>query len=227
MVIYTLDGKSHKIDTSNEINSGGYGNIYLVFGNKCLKLFKKPVLRSDDMTFDENVYNVIRKLELKNFYKQHDLFYNRGLTKILGYVSDYYENEDIDIMTMPVDYTLNALCNLYDSLVKLSDNNICAEDLHRENVITNERDITIIDTDLYYKSDEDKSLIKKYNIYHLINLFKQLYYKSNSKHSEIDTLTLCRRIDALFSVSKNYSVDPVVRRLIRYKYPIDYLKKSR
>ena len=37
---------------------------------------------------------------------------------------EYYKNENIDILTMPIDYTIENLCKLYKSIIKLNQNNI-------------------------------------------------------------------------------------------------------
>ena len=46
------------------------------------------------MSFDEDVFNIIRKLKPKNIYTLGDLYYNKSLTRILGYLSEYYSKED-------------------------------------------------------------------------------------------------------------------------------------
>lgn len=124
MIAYTEDKKRYNLDTDNFIDEGEYGRVYLTSNNKCLKIFKQSISRKDKMSFDEDVFNIIRKLKPKNIYTLGDLYYNKSLTRILGYLSEYYSKEDINILTMPVDYTFDNLCSLYDRyLVKERFNN--------------------------------------------------------------------------------------------------------
>ena len=166
MIAYTEDKKRYNLDTDNFIDEGEYGRVYLTSNNKCLKIFKQSISRKDKMSFDEDVFNIIRKLKPKNIYTLGDLYYNKSLTRILGYLSEYYSKEDINILTMPVDYTFDNLCSLYDSFVLLSEYNIRISDTCTQNVILNNNGITIIDTDFYYiDANSNKLAIKKSNIY--------------------------------------------------------------
>ena len=179
MIAYTEDKKRYNLDTDNFIDEGEYGRVYLTSDNKCLKIFKQSISRKDKMSFDEDVFNIIRKLKPKNIYTLGDLYYNKSLTRILGYLSEYYSKEDINILTMPVDYTFDNLCSLYDSFVLLSEYNIRISDTCPQNVILNNNGITIIDTDFYYiDANSNKLAIKKSNIYDLGELFSWIYMNS-------------------------------------------------
>lgn len=179
MIAYTEDKKRYNLDTDNFIDEGEYGRVYLTSNNKCLKIFKQSISRKDKMSFDEDVFNIIRKLKPKNIYTLGDLYYNKSLTRILGYLSEYYSKEDINILTMPVDYTFDNLCSLYDSFVLLSEYNIRISDTCTQNVILNNNGITIIDTDFYYiDANSNKLAIKKSNIYDLGELFSWIYMNS-------------------------------------------------
>lgn len=227
MRLYTIDGKSHNFSFDSSTKEGTYGNINLTKNNKCLKLFKTEVSRKDKKDFDEEIYNEIRKLNLENYYVLYDLYYNQALTKILGYLSEYYQAEDIDILTMPIDYTLNNLCTLYRSLSILAENYIRTDDLHKDNIITQKDKIIVIDTDLYYKDSKSaKEEILKQNIYDLRDLFIEIYLTSLNNYQGKERFRMAEKVFRLFTINSTFGVDPVIKKLIKYKYPIDYLRKK-
>ena len=226
MIAYTEDKKRYNLDTDNFIDEGEYGRVYLTSDNKCLKIFKQSISRKDKMSFDEDVFNIIRKLKPKNIYTLGDLYYNKSLTRILGYLSEYYSKEDINILTMPVDYTFDNLCSLYDSFVLLSEYNIRISDTCPQNVILNNNGITIVDTDFYYiDTNSNKSVIKKSNIYDLGELFAWIYMRSLEEIDFDKRSAMIAKIERLFMPIDTFGVEPVIKKLAKYKYPIDYLHK--
>lgn len=225
MIAYTEDKKRYNLDTDNFIDEWEYGRVYLTSNNKCLKIFKQSISRKDKMSFDEDVFNIIRKLKPKNIYTLGDLYYNKSLTRILGYLSEYYSKEDINILTMPVDYTFDNLCSLYDSFVLLSEYNIRISDTCSQNVILNNNGITIIDTDFYYiDANSNKLAIKKSNIYDLGELFSWIYMNSLKETDFNKRSSMIDKIEKLFIPIGTFGVEPVIKKLIKYKYPIDYLQ---
>lgn len=230
MELYTINKTKYNFDIDISFNQGFYGKIYLFNNSKCLKIFKEPVQRNNQIDFEEKTYNQIKKLKLDNFYKLYDLYYNRELTKILGYLSKYYQSENVDILTMPTEYTLDNLCKLYNSFKKLSEHHIYTNDIHSGNVIINSKDIIVIDTDLYYKSSiETIDVILKENIYNLSDLFVDIYLSSLSKYNfpnKYDKVNITSKIQTLFTMNTISGTDSVIKKLIKYKYPIDYLKKK-
>lgn len=226
MIAYTEDKKRHSLNTDNFIDEGEYGRVYLTSGNKCLKIFKQSISRKDKMSFDEDAFNIIRELKPKNIYTLGDLYYNRTLTRILGYLSEYYSKEDINILTMPVDYTFDSICSLYDSFILLSEHNIHVSDACPQNVILNNEGITIVDTDFYYiDTNSNKSAIKKSNIYDLGELFSWIYMNSLKETDFNKRSAMIDKIEKLFMPIGTFGVEPVIKKLAKYKYPIDYLHK--
>ena len=218
MIAYTEDKKRYNLDTDNFIDEGEYGRVYLTSNNKCLKIFKQSISRKDKMSFDEDVFNIIRKLKPKNIYTLGDLYYNKSLTRILGYLSEYYSKEDINILTMPVDYTFDNLCSLYDSFVLLSEYNIRISDTCTQNVILNNNGITIIDTDFYYiDANSNKLAIKKSNIYDLGELFSWIYMNSLKETDINKRSAMIDKIEKLFIPIGTFGVEPVIKKLIKFR----------
>lgn len=226
MIAYTEDKKRHSLDTDNFIDEGEYGRVYLTGDNRCLKIFKESISRKDKKSFDEDVFNIIRELKPKNIYTLGDLYYNKSLTRILGYLSEYYSKEDINILTMPVDYTFDSLCSLYDSFSLLSKYKVCVDDVTTLNVILNSNGITIIDIDSYYKDNKntEKSILKN-NLYTLGELFACIYINSLTEIDAGKRARMTDKIERLFISVGTFGVEPVIKKLIKYKYPIDYLQK--
>lgn len=227
MIAYTEDKKRYNLDTNNLIGEGEYGKTYLLNNNKCLKVFNEKISRKDNNSFfNEEAFKRIKALNLKNFYKIYDIYYNRTLTKTSGYLSEYYQSEDIDILTMPVDYTLDNLCILYDSFYSLAENNIYTNDVSPRNVILNSNSITVIDTDMYYINyKSDNKMVYHNNFYDLGELFSWLYMESLKETDHQKRCELIDKIQKIFMPVGTFGVEPVIKKLSKYKYPIDYLKK--
>lgn len=226
MIAYTEDKKRHNLNINNFIGEGEYGRVYLTSDNKCLKIFKESISRKDKMSLDEDVFNIIRELKPKNIYTLGDLYYNKSLTRILGYLSEYYSKEDINVLTMPVDYTFDSLCSIYNSFVLLSEHNIWVSDVGQQNVILNNNGITIIDTDFYYiNTYRNKSAIKQSNMYALRELFTCIYINSLTEVDAGKRVRMADKIERLFMPVDTFGVEPIIKKLIKYKYPIDYLQK--
>ncbi len=196
--------KNYRID--DYFNCGEYGYIYKLGIDKCLKLF------SDEFYFNDQVLKIIKNLNLDNFYKIYDLLYDKD-NHFCGYTMKYYEEKDIDITKMPIGYTLDNLYRLRNSFIKLSENNILANDCCKENVIMDDKDITIIDTDLYYLTEDTNNI--NYNL--LINLFKRIYHDSLKLYG-YDNYDIDYFLNNLF----DKDISTTEKKLIRYKYPIDY-----
>lgn len=228
MQLYTKDGKVCNYDDYDNyttLGSGIYGSVYKTHDNKCLKVFKENAFKDEDIVFDESVYEDIRRLNLRGFYRLYDLYYNKNLSEVMGYLSDYYEKEDINILTMPTDYTLSNLYTLYDSFCALSRKGIYTEDLHPDNVIMDSNKITIIDIDLFYRGKKkNMSHVLMCNVRNLTDLFSWIYMSSIEGGNFRDRGKMINKIQNLFYVNGKHGVDPVIKRLIKYKYPIDYLK---
>ena len=228
MILYDSSGKPKRFDITGNYLEGIMGKLYIV-GNECLKLFLNSIDRRATNCFDEDVFTTIMALRLKNFYQLYDLYYNRNLTKIRGYLAKYYEPKEIDILTMPVDYVLNNFYNLYESATKLAVNGIRICDLHDGNVILQDKEIIVIDVDEYHKDhifNDEKSVLRK-NIKAICALFISLFNDALYKyHSSENLVALSELTSELFRVNPIFGADPICKKLSRYKYPIDYLKRK-
>lgn len=128
---------------------------------------------------------------------------------------------------MSTSYTLDNLYTIYSSMKKLAENYICVDDLHKNNVILQNNKIVIIDIDLYYRflNSSIQDILSK-NVYNLNPLFHSLFLDCLTNISAKDRFEMVTRIGNLFIMDSRYGIEPVVRKLSKYKYPIDYLRRK-
>ena len=211
-VFYDKDGNKLLIYTHMGILGYGlYGVVYKIGKDKCLKHI------TNDSRSNSEVIEEIMKLDLESFYKIYKLLYDRD-GYFSGYTMKYYDGEDIDILLMPTDYTLDNFAKMERDIKKISEKNIFVDDLHTENVILNRNELIVIDVDNYTFSTNENLLNS--NITEVYRLFKELYIESMIKNYS-ETVDELRVIRQLFKSNNN-----IYDELKGYKYPIDYIKKK-
>lgn len=224
--LYNSLGKKIIYNNDETIDSGAYATTYKGQNNLCIKVWNSDGLG----TLDCNTFKYIKKLNLPNYYYLRSMLYSSRKEAILrrnpcGYYYPYIKSEDIDILTMPVSYTLDNLDGLFRSICILTSRNIRCIDLQAENVILNKEGITAIDIDLYSRNCElSMDLLKKYNFYDLENLFIDLYFDALRRHY-LDNDKLFSLLSSLFMIYDYDGIQGVSKKLKKYKYPIDYIKK--
>lgn len=222
MQLYDKDGNVIKFSTDRKIEEGKiYSNIYKVSEEECIKIFKNT---SDELTLE--ILSLIRDLNLPSFYSIHDFYFDRN-RDFKAYTMEYYKKDNIDILTMPTDYTLSNLYAIYNDIERLTDENVVVSDLHSGNVILNRDGITVIDADLYYQLfNAERYKLERKNLLALIYLFKDLYFGAlDTFHNGSDTSIYFDSIRNLFDSYDADSIHRVYKKLSRYKYPIDYISK--
>ena len=222
MVFYTENNDIIRYKTNNKIGGEQCGLVYKLDGDECFKKF-----RSKSMRVNKEALVLIQDLGLENFCKIKRFLYNERKT-IIGYLMEYYKKEDIDILTMPMDYTIGNLCKLYNSVIKLSQNNIYISDMHTGNIIMNSNSIIIIDYDLYVLNGYFTGPLLEYkNIEALKYLFQEIYKDALIEfHKEYNTEANRSLIDGTFELWTKEGFNKTCKKLVRYKYPIDYIKKG-
>lgn len=210
--------KTYQLD--NEFNKGKYGQIYQINDDILLKIF----VNYPNNTNFELTFKTIMNMNLENFYQIYQMLYNNN-GQFVGYTMKLYKEEEIDILTMPIDYTLDNLKKISNSIKLLTNNNILINDMRCDNSICNNNDIIVIDIDLYQKINKSTYIDIDYkNNSSLLHLFKGLYYRSLCiYHDAINSDNLI--LDSIFD--KDNTVDDICKKLAKYKYPIDYLSERR
>ena len=222
MIFYTENNDVLRYKTNNKIGGETCGLVYKVSDDECFKKF-----RSKNMRIDKEMLLLVQRLGLENFCKIKRLLYNKN-NILIGYLMEYYKKENIDILTMPIDYTIDNLCKLYNSVIKLSQNNIFINDMHTGNIIMNYNKIIIIDYDLYVMDGYFTGPLLEYkNIYSLIYLFKTIYKEALMEfHEEYNFEYNRNKIDNMFGMWTPDELDKTCKKLIKYRYPIDYIKNK-
>ena len=195
------------------VGSGLYGTVYQIDNNVCLKHISYP------FNTNKEIIKEFMKLDLPSFYKIYKLLFDK-YNEITGYIMKYYKNEEIDIMTMPIEYTLDNLASMLKDIRIISEKNILVEDAHTDNVILNNDRIIIIDVDNYSLSQRCDILNK--NIYSIYSLFQNIYVESMLKYYEVtnEELIVTRKL------FYGKDIDYIYNELSNYKYPIEYVRKK-
>ena len=220
MYFYNKEGKRLNYTVGDPIGGEMYGNIYKLSEDVCLKVYKKG------QTGNEEILKFINELGLKNFYRIYELLYNRK-GNFKAHTMKFYESSDIDILTMPMYYTLNNLYNIYESVIKLTQNNIFITDMHTGNIVIGDKDITIIDVDIYEFAKYFSSVkLNEKNTSALRRLFEEIYLEAlKAYHPEYQNFNNIEIIRSTFELYNQSALDRTFKRLVKYKYPIDCLKK--
>lgn len=220
MKIKLYDEKNNKViyNVGAPFDRGSYGVIYKINDDACLKNFYYG-----NVFETLNVMKDIRNLNLDNFYKIYDfLFDNNG--DFCGYTMKYYQDENIDIMTMPTDYLINNLRTITNSVKRLTDKQICVIDLREHNVIMDKNNIIVIDVDLYNRKDYPLDYLNQINTDAVYRMFINLCYRTlDEKH--FTTTYDMTYLTELFNYKED--TDIVSKKLVKYKYPIDYINECR
>lgn len=220
MKLYDEDGRAVVVRRVGFVGSGMYGRVYKTSDLKCLKLYRRGI----ELDPDTNI--LIKNLELDNFCKIYKiLFDEKGRYK--GNLMEYYQKEKVDVLTLPSEYLLDNLRGLATSVLKLLDNKVFISDMNLDNAIINENEIRVIDTDLYVRREEYKDdVLYRYGVSSLQGLMLSIYLDSLRKyHSSSRIVDDEIAIERLFETP--FDVNHTSKKLVRCKYPIDYVMKCR
>ena len=207
MIFYNETGEKIDYHLLKRIGGGSYSRVYMLPNDSCIKVFKEI-----DNGIDKNNLSFINNLKLDNFYQINDFLFDDN-NNFAAYTMNYYRPSNDSILLMPTMYTLDNLNTIGKSIGVLTDNHIFIPDLHSDNVIIGDNNITVIDTDIYAKSLFFRALYC---------LFKMLYKEAlycDFKYCDDDI----DNINNLF----DYNNADNVKILRRYKYPIDYIRSTR
>lgn len=232
MNYFTQNGNKIKCDQTKLLGTGTRGRVYLTKNQECVKIWTD----TKEEPFESNLFSELKSLNLPNYYILLSLLFKRkqqinNPNLAVGYLSQYIKSNPIDILTMPVSYTLDNLNGLLKSNEILTQNNIMVDDLRcTKNVILNSNTITAIDIDLYTKNHFlNYRELRDTNILELEELFKGLFLESIRKyHKELEnpqTKALIKSRE-LFSLDYHNGISHTSKILSKYKYPIDYFKHN-
>lgn len=180
-----------------QINYGSYCRVYRCSfeGAKCVyKKFNKP---NDFLDSDlESKFAQLNKLSLKRSQFPNFIVTEADIPK--GYLS--FELDDDDYSVADLEYKFYVISETKKAIMELHENGIIHTDIHQDNIILSENNITLIDFDncFYngfnpkeqYYSDFVKLFVKKYGLgknldIYLFNLFVYSYINDEFNYSDI------------------------------------------
>lgn len=217
MRFYNIDGEVNNYHLLSKIGGGSYSRVYMLSPFQCIKIFREldNGINYEDVDF-------INSLNLDNFYKIYSLLFNKtGIFR--GYTMKYYIPIYESIFLKSSEYTLDNFYSIEKSIDILSKHNIFIPDLHSDNVVLGKDEITVIDTDIYSKAmlfDNDKLSMR--NKRALFNLFRMIYIDNLCSYHYYNDNDI-GVINNLF----DFDNPSKVKVLMKYKYPIDYIKDMR
>lgn len=233
MILYSENGEKINFDltTARLIKNGErgfYSDVYH-YGSNCLKMFRMS------RVCDDAVMRAIRNIKCDNLYKILDLYYSSVLRRnddFVAYSSFYYEDCDINILNMPMDYFLDNFSDLRKLAIILGNAGIEMDDLHDENIIFQKNRMIMIDADQYkLHYDLNNSIldyIKSDNIVSIRLLMGAILRRDiahNLNFKDFDRNNIIK-ILALFFHNDDYSIDDIFHELSYYKYPVEFIKKK-
>lgn len=205
-----------------KVGEGSTGTVYRLSKDRCVKIYNEPLNKNFTLEIKK-----IRRLKLSNFYEIYDLLYNKK-GELAGYIMKYYKKDDINLLTTSTDYLLDNYTTLLKSFNTLAQNNIRAYDLYCYNSIINSNGVYIIDIDdYYYEKATPKYIICEENTERVVKLFHDLTAQSILKYFDEPCMQMGKYLEEnknLFSIDNLLYADSISKKLVKYKYPIDYFK---
>lgn len=221
MILYNENKEKISFKTNNKIGGETYGDVYKISETECLKIYK------NSNSVNKKILTFIKNLHLKNYYEIYNLYNNKS-GEFKAHTMKYYKKEEIDILTMPTEYTIDNISRIQHSIEQLTQNNIAIVDTHTGNIIMDSNNITIIDIDLYtFNRFYTSKKLETKNIEILEFLFREIFAEAIlNYHSEYKVYKFTELIKDIFKLSTPTLTEETFKELARYKYPIDYIKKK-
>lgn len=232
MQYYNSKGELVEYNFNYAFSQGDCARVY----KKDDIIFKKYYSNLKNGRISYDIFEMLKSIDnphllslLDTFYiKDEVIDYERFKNDIRSFIIDAYTykfvgEDNIDILTMPTDYTLDNLSEIEKLIEHLTSLHIQVLDLKRDNsLLTNDR-IILIDPDLFNKCDIAMDNLKAHNNIMLMILFKSIFLLSLSgDKSIIKGIYRLFEIEDFNSQSLSYEVS---RKLTGYKRPIDYLRR--
>ena len=215
---------------TNQINHGKCGSVYK-YGNQCIKLYDQPMNMSWNR-LPKTMYQKLKTIPNPSLVNITDILYKEKSDYVVeGYIMDYYEKNDDDILEYPTEYLLRNAHNFLEISANCSSKKIRLLDIRMPNVLITKNNIVLIDPD-------------KWEIKNKLNYFELEKINSSILISLLDDI-ICQYLNKYHSkemVAKKVSADAISRRLLKFsnskktekilakklrhcKRPIDYLHK--
>lgn len=214
-----------------EINHGECATIYRYNEKLCFKYYDrgKTFPRT---TLNAYIYEDLKKFKHSNLVNIKKLLYKEKNYKYIvnAYLLSYYREKYEDFLEVPTEYLLYNIEEIFKLLKKISEFNIRVHDLKRENIILADKNIVLIDPDMWdYDYSNYKKEIEKLNINNIIAMFNDITEESLKKYhldflikNDLYYYIISNKLFPLKN-NPNKAVKVLSKRLNDYKRPIDYV----
>lgn len=173
----------------------------------------------------ENVFDILKDINNTHFIELYEI-YNRSnqidLYKSLcdnhefivsAYTAKYYNDNSVNALLEDKNYLLENFYELEKLFEELTKNNICTDDIKRDNSILGKNGIIIIDPDLFYIVDSSDAFLRQMNKKNLLQLYNSIlvnsleddiyYYKNgNIIRTLLDDIEITGKTDVTHEISK-------------------------
>ena len=208
---------NNPIEGKKVFDSGSYGIIYDNLDGTLTK-----VIRFN--TVDPYSIIKIKELELNNFYKVFDILtFNNGEKEYLrAYKMIVIKKDNTKLLNSNMDYVINNIKIIMNSLKELSDNYIISYDLHNRNLIINNEGMTVIDCDLY---KHDTTYTKESIYRHNIDELKRTIFEELHEEMRKDIVLSLFKKHKLIELFKENDLDNILDLVSSSNSIREYIKK--
>ena len=219
MELYGCDGERIIIKKGNKIGNGNNGTVYQMDNDKCLKIYRSSAWVNVD------TLKIIKDMKFNNYYKIYDMLYDKD-SNFKGMIMKYYPQEEVNVLMMEKDYLLDNVNGLGRDILSLIEKGIFIVDLNIDNTIINRNGITVIDADLYiYREDYDRDLLGRMGYATFRSLVKSIIIDSISMDKSMEDVNIYKAIVENL-VGNPFDTKSMEKKLVRCKYPMEYIKRS-
>lgn len=219
MELYGCDGERLIIKKGNKIGNGNNGTVYQIDNDKCLKIYRSSAWVNVD------TLKIIKDMKFNNYYKIYDMLYDKD-SNFKGMIMKYYPQEEVNVLMMEKDYLLDNVNGLGRDILSLIEKGIFIVDLNIDNTIINRNGITVVDADLYiYREDYDRDLLGRMGYATFRSLVKSIIIDSISMDKSMEDVNIYKAIVENL-VGNPFDTKSMEKKLVRYKYPMEYIKRS-
>lgn len=219
MELYGCDGERLIIKKGNKIGNGNNGTVYQMDNDKCLKIYRSSAWVNVD------TLKIIKDMKFNNYYKIYDMLYDKD-SNFKGMIMKYYPQEEVNVLMMEKDYLLDNVNGLGRDILSLIEKGIFIVDLNIDNTIINRNGITVVDTDLYiYREDYDRDLLGRMGYATFRSLVKSIIIDSMSMDKSMEDVNIYKAIVENL-VGNPFDTKSMEKKLVRCKYPMEYIKRS-
>ena len=219
MELYGCDGERLIIKKGNKIGNGNNGTVYQMNNDKCLKIYRSSAWVNVD------TLKIIKDMKFNNYYKIYDMLYDKD-SNFKGMIMKYYRQEEVNVLMMEKDYLLDNVNGLGRDILSLIEKGIFIVDLNIDNTIINRNGITVVDTDLYiYREDYDRDLLGRMGYATFRSLVKSIIIDSISMDKSMEDVNIYKAIVENL-VGNPFDTKSMEKKLVRCKYPMEYIKRS-